>query len=285
MIRIDRYAPNQLHSAFLEAFADYAMDASGVTEASLRLRGVKNGVDDELSVGAFDGEKMVGFTLIGVGPWEGKLAAFDAGTGIVREHRGGGLAGQMFDHALPALRARGVSRFLLEVLKDNDPAIRAYEKTGFGITREFVCLRLERPNAVPARPAPAGIDIREIYKETVLGMSDCADWTPSWENSFAAIERIPEQLLLRGAFAGDRCVGAVAYSPTFRWVLSLLVERGYRREGIASALLGELIQALPSETEAISVTNIEAKDEAMIACFGQTGFAPWARQYEMALTL
>jgi ribosomal protein S18 acetylase RimI-like enzyme len=285
MLKLDRIVVDQLHMTFLEAFADYAMDASSVSEESMRLRSVKNGVDDELSVGAFEGDRMVGFTLIGVGPWEGKLAAFDAGTGIIPVHRGSGLAKRMFDHALPGLRKRGVSLFLLEVLQGNEAAIRAYEKAGFAITREFTCLRLPRDDFPEPLPSREGISIRPSTRHAVLALADQADWTPSWENSFTAIERIPEQLLILGAFSGEDCVGAVVYSPGFHWILSLLVDRAHRRLGIATALLRGLCAALPAETEELKITNVFSGDRGMIDCLKGNGFAPWVDQYEMALAL
>ena len=50
----------------MEAFADYAMDASGTKEDAMLLRMAKNSVDYEASIGAYDGDRMVGFTLIGI---------------------------------------------------------------------------------------------------------------------------------------------------------------------------------------------------------------------------
>ncbi|MGB5294525.1 MAG: GNAT family N-acetyltransferase, partial [Thermoanaerobaculia bacterium] len=114
-MRIDRVSREQLHPVFQEAFSDYVMDMSTLTEERLRVRCFKNGVDWDASVGAFDGDRMVGFTLIGVEEGQGGLGAFDAATGIVSDYRGQGLARAMFEHALPDLKSRGVRSFVLEV--------------------------------------------------------------------------------------------------------------------------------------------------------------------------
>ena len=50
----------------MEAFADYAMDASGTKEDTMLLRMTKNSVDFDASPGAYDGDRLVGFTLIGL---------------------------------------------------------------------------------------------------------------------------------------------------------------------------------------------------------------------------
>ncbi len=102
-MKLDRVSRQQIHRTFQEAFSDYAVDMSSLTEERLRVRCVKNGVDWDASVGAFDGDRMVGFTLIGIDDWQGSLGAFDAATGIVPDYRGQRLAAAMFEHALPGL--------------------------------------------------------------------------------------------------------------------------------------------------------------------------------------
>ena len=96
----------RIHRAFMEAFAEYYVDTSGMTETVLHNRAVKNGVDFGLSAGVFDGKDLVGFTLIGLDRWNEKSGAYDIATGIVPSHTGRGIAGGMFDFALPKLEER-----------------------------------------------------------------------------------------------------------------------------------------------------------------------------------
>ena len=56
----------EVHRTFNEAFADYAVGAGEVPESVLHNRAVKNGIVFDCSVGAFDGGRMVGFTMIGI---------------------------------------------------------------------------------------------------------------------------------------------------------------------------------------------------------------------------
>ena len=53
------------------------------------------------------------------------------GMGIVREHRGRGLGGELLQETLAAARTWGMSRVELIVRADNDPAIALYRKFGF----------------------------------------------------------------------------------------------------------------------------------------------------------
>jgi hypothetical protein len=59
MIDLRAVDKDAVHAAFTEAFADYAMSSSGLTEERLFLRMEKNAVDYDLSVGAYDDGRMV----------------------------------------------------------------------------------------------------------------------------------------------------------------------------------------------------------------------------------
>jgi len=242
-------------------------------------------VDFDLSVAVYDEERMVGFTLIGVDEWEGKLAAFDAGTGIIPGFRGQGLAQKMFDHATPGLRERDVKLFLLEVLQVNDAAIRAYSKAGFEITRELSCFELDVAARGSKRDTISDIAIRSIDRDLVASFAEHVDWTPSWENGFSAIRNIPDDLLLFGAFREDLCVGVIAYSPHMNRIMSLIVQRSHRRRGIATALLNHLLDNLPGDVNTVKLTNVQKTDHQMITALTHMGFTHWIDQYEMSLPL
>ncbi len=124
----------RISETFTIAFADYYLDMSSMSERIFTNRAVKNSVRYDCSVGVFDESRLVGVTLAGIDDWLGQPAAFDAGTGIIPDYRGRGIARKMFDFAVPKLRDYGVKKFLLEVLQVNEPAIKAYKAAGFGIT-------------------------------------------------------------------------------------------------------------------------------------------------------
>ncbi len=97
-----------VYPTFVEAYSDYAVDMSCNTETAFAHRAVKNGVEFSSSVGVYHNDKMVGFTLVGLGDWNNTWCAFDAMTGIVKPHRGQGFVGKMFDYTIPKLKGRGV---------------------------------------------------------------------------------------------------------------------------------------------------------------------------------
>jgi ribosomal protein S18 acetylase RimI-like enzyme len=274
----------QIHRAFLEAFADYAMDASGTTEEGLLLRMRKNAVDYGLSPGLYDGDRLVGFTLIGIDTWGGRLSAYDAGTGIVPAFREQGWAKRMFEHALPPLRERGVERFVLEVLQQNESAIKAYRKSGFEIARALKCY-VGQASELRTLAAPPDIEIRPIARADLARIERSADWIPSFENRFSAVDAIPDSVQLAGALVDGVCVGATAHAPPLNWLLTVVVDRAHRRRGVGTALVARLAGTLPASVTRLPALNVDGTDTGTRAFFESLGFSHLVDQYEMVRDL
>jgi ribosomal protein S18 acetylase RimI-like enzyme len=275
----------QIYETFCEAFADYYADMSHVTERVLFNRAIKNGVEFDLCVGAFDGPRMVGTTLVGVDQWKGELSAFDIATGIIPAYRGRGIAAGMFDFAAQRLVRRGVRTFVLEVLQANERAVRAYQRAGFRITREFDCYALEVEKA--RLMAGAGIQPRvEPVERDVLSMFvEQTDWRPSWENSFSSIYRIADDVVAYGAFTGGICAGILVYYPLLNWIMSVVVKRDQRRKGIARCLMSHFLQNLDPERTLVRLNNVDRSDRAMSNLLGNLGFELTVSQFEMECDL
>jgi len=284
MLILSSVDKSQIYRAFMEAFADYAMDASGTKEETMLLRMAKNSVDFDASAGAYDGDRLVGFTLIGIDELAGDLTAYDAGTGIIPDFRGQGLAKSMFDHALPELKARGVKRFVLEALQRNEPAIKAYQKSGFEIVRELKCFVAETEN-LRELPGSVGIDVRPTDAATFESLIPEAEWTPSFENRFTAHLAIPDHISFLGAFDGNDCVGAVSYCAGLNWLLSVLVKRSHRLRGVGTSLLEYLAATMPEASPKLPALNVDGNDKGMQAFFEAIGFSHLIDQYEMTRDL
>jgi len=274
----------QLHRAFLEAFADYAMDVGGTTEERLLLRMKKNSVDYDVSPGLYDSDRLVGFTLIGIDTWGRRLTAYDAGTGIVPGFRKQGWARRMFEHALPALREKGVEQFVLEVLQQNEPAIKAYRKSRFEVARELKCY-VRQTDDLRSRYEPSAFEMRPIARSVLTTLETSADWLPSFENRFSAVDAISDHVRLTGAFDDGVCIGAAAHSPPLDWLLTLLVDRGHRRRGVGTALIRHLATTLPESVSRLTALNVDGADTGTQAFFESLGFSRLIDQYEMVREL
>jgi ribosomal protein S18 acetylase RimI-like enzyme len=274
-----------LYQTFMTAFADYSQDISHITETYFTNRAIKNGVDHKTSVGVFDQGEMVGFTLVAMDQFNGSYSAFDAFTGIVKPHRGQGLAKGMLEFIVPKLKAKGVETFYLEVLQDNEPAVRAYEKTGFTITRELDAFSIDWKNAKLNHGSGKNIEIHPITKAQLDQAAKFMDWQPSWENSLASLHRIPDEAFYLGAFIQGNLIGVLVHYPLLNWILCLAVHKSFRRLKVGTALLAHLKDTISSQFPSTRIINVEHTDQGMIKFLESVGFTFIGNQFEMKLDI
>jgi GNAT superfamily N-acetyltransferase len=87
-------------------------------------------------------------------------AGWIGGMGVAPECRSRGLGGVVMREVLDSARALGTRRVSLEVLEQNTPAIKLYERLGFRRTRELEVWTLPAPEPRRGDPAvePAGLE-------------------------------------------------------------------------------------------------------------------------------
>lgn len=263
-----------LYECFLEAFSDYQVDMQ-MSREQFEQRITRDGVQLEISAGAFDDGKMVGFYMNGAGSWQGKQTAYDAGTGVIPEYRGGGVGKELFAFVVPRLKEIGIAQYLLEVLSENEPAVALYRKLGFVETRVLAVLRSDEP--VSRFDELPDVSIRAVEKPDWRLFESFWDGYPSWQNSSAAVERAGA---IMGAYVDGNCIGyGVVFRPSGN-LMQLAVAREYRRRGIGSRILAAL-----SPNEALKVNNIDEKLIGTLAFFEANKFKIALKQYEMVKDL
>ncbi len=123
--------------AFNNAFADYSISIQFTPETKKqRLKKARSNLD--YSVGVFDDGKLVAFILTGVGQKNGLKTTYNGGTGVIPSHRGQRLVKQMYDFITPIWKRNGFTQTTLEVIVDNDIAIKAYESVGMSKIRRLI---------------------------------------------------------------------------------------------------------------------------------------------------
>lgn len=273
----DNYLLN-LYSAFIEAFSDYVVPFA-LTEAQFRNHIILTGVDLQRTVGCFDGDRLVGFSLNGFGPWQGRSTVYDAGTGVVPDHRRQGKSEAMFELMLPVFRRAGIEQCLLEVVTTNNAAISLYKKLGFQITRELALLQCDG-KIKPGRPLPDDIELREIDDPDWQLLTGFWDESPSWQNSVDAVNRSRRMKRIVGAFRDGKCLGYIVFSSNFGRVSQIGVDRDNRCQGIGTALV-ETMQKETAEGFSMQVINIDKSLTPAIKFFINRGFYERLAQYEM----
>lgn len=173
---------DELLDCFLMAFENYFVkmptDRNYYKE---RWRIAK--VDFKLSYGMFDQEKLVGFIINAVDNRNGALTAFNTGTGVIPEYRGLKIVKSIYDYALTDLKRNGVVNCSLEVITNNEIAIRSYQSIGFEIIKKYKCyngtINLENSDSV---------DLEEISCNKIDWENLPSNKYYSWDNQKETIQ-------------------------------------------------------------------------------------------------
>lgn len=266
-----------LFIAFNKAFSDYEKQ---IDSEELRIMLSRRGFVPTLSFGIFEDDKLISFTLNGIGVFNGEKTAYDTGTGTIKEYRGEGLASKIFLDSLPFLKKAGVSQYLLEVLQHNTSAVSVYKKLGFDVSREFnyftqICSSVR----IPSKRLPSAYHIGELCLEQKSKFANFCDFNPSWQNGFESILRREFDFKILGAYERQEIVGYCIFEPISGDVTQIAVDRKHRRQGIASALFAEALKC--NIHNAVKVVNTEISCENITAFLNACGVPLKGKQFEM----
>lgn len=267
-----------LHSAFVEAFSDYQVKIDlpiGKFEQMLQRRGYS----PQASIGAFDGEALVGFVLNGLRSWAGRLTAYDLGTGVIPAYRRQGLTSAMLEQLKPLLREKQVEQYLLEVLKDNSGALALYEKQGFQRQRGFACMALAKDKCRAALRHPVAV----LAQRVPQGAERFWDGQPSWQNSPDSIRAVADAFHYAAVYADGAVAGYGVIDTRSGDIPQLAVAKNQRGKGIGESLLAALAAA--TEADSLRVLNVDETLQSTLGFLAAQGFQHTADQYEMLLAI
>ena len=252
----------QLADCFNLAFSDYEQPIR-FTPESLTYYLTTSGVDLALSFGAFQGEELVGFILNSNGIYNEQNVVFDAGTGVVPQHRGKKVFSELFEYTCGQLNQLKIDRYYLEVLQANSKAISAYSQKGFSIVREYSVLVAKGLNAdlnsdVKVMPYA---EFRKFHTEISVN--------PSYEHTTHNISKNPslyEVLYL----AGDAyCIYAKRNGEVIQMHYNTL------------AALKDVMTALTAKHPSSMAKNVDFRNGDVIAMLKEIGYREITTQYEM----
>ncbi|WP_425237265.1 GNAT family N-acetyltransferase [Ulvibacterium sp.] len=129
---------NRILESFLLAFQNYFVTVP-TNGDYYKERWKVAKVDFNFSYGMFDGEKLVGFVIHAIDHRDGKLTAFNTGTGVIPDYRGQKIVQSIYEYAFTDLKRIGITNCALEVITKNERAIRSYKGIGFKTYRTYKC--------------------------------------------------------------------------------------------------------------------------------------------------
>jgi len=243
--------------AFNDAFSDYNIPANYPVEYLTGLV-TRRGYRPDLAVGAFEGDRLVGFVFNCLDGDE----AYNSGTGVVISHRRLGIARQLMEHSIRTLPAK---RYILEVIETNHRAAALYRDLGFVEARKFQCWTYITPEKTR---------ITEIANANLDEIASWCDMDLSWQNRIASIRRSREPYVVLGNEDG----AAILFTSNGDVPL-LAVKRSARRKGLGSRLLGA---AATRANVPLRIMNIDDRSTDIAAFLEKNGAKKTVRQLEMA---
>lgn len=252
----------------LSAFSDYfVVLPSSVAYWEERFTAAR--VDRRFSFGMFDVEKLVGFIINGVDSHEGKLTAFNSGTGVLPEYRGKGIVDDLYTHALPIFIKHGVEKCMLEVIQQNVRAIKVYRRIGFGIKRSLTSWKGMLPEPGSAYRLDK-VDFQHIL--------DCGLYRPelySWDNLAEAVKLSEESkhtfLVVDEKEKGYFTIGSGGQ------VVQL--------NAVEEEDLSEVVKSLGRISPGIRFVNVPKERENLLGTLRSLDFENTVNQYEMEFFL
>ncbi|HEX9331542.1 MAG TPA: N-acetyltransferase [Anaerolineales bacterium] len=199
----------------------------------------KDGIDLSISRVLFADGGPTGIALLAR---RGTLRASRlAAMGIVPEFRGRGAGSWFMERLINEACERGEHEMVLEVIKQNEPAVHLYEKCGFQIVRKLISF--SRKDAIEDEPHELHeMDLREAGRLiSQYGLSDLP-----WQLSGETIAQLNPPA--RAYSNGQVCL--VISNPEAKDVViwSLLVEPVASENELALGLLKSVIAAYPGRT-------------------------------------
>ena len=250
-------SPAELAAVFTAGYEGYFMPVA-VDEAAYGFMVRSWDVELEASRVAFDGEQPVGICNLAVRGEEGWIG----GVGVVTERRGQGIGELLMRAAEEEARARGLKRIWLEVLVQNEPAIRLYEKLGYEQVRDLDVWSLDELALNQHKLPPA--TVAEALART-------GGEREPWQRADASVAKLEDAQ----AVSSER--GAMIFRGAGRVsILQLAAED--------DDAVRELIGSLPADTTAVQLLNLPAGGPVG-GTLESLGGTVSARQHELVLEL
>ncbi len=274
---LDGIGYDQIFDSFKEAFADYEMQ---LTKDQLIGMLVRRGFIEKLSFGCFVDDRLIAFTLNGIGNFNGIVTAYDTGTGTIKDYRGKGIATDIFNYSIPFLKDSGVKQYLLEVLQHNTKAVSVYSKLGFEVIREFnyfgqsTELLNDKSNKVKSDIKYNKSNLDEVSKCT-----DFWDFHPSWQNDFNAISRSIATFDFLGAYFENNIIGYCILESATGDISQIAVSKQYRNKGIGTTLVSKILKL--NNYHSVKAINTDVDCESMTSFFKKLNFEHQGKQFEM----
>ena len=260
------------------AFSDYIVPLQ-VTEDQLIDKIKSDNIKLEYSVGAFENNKLVGFILHGYGLINGQKIIYNAGTGVIPANRGHRLTARMYEFIIPFLQQKQTGKLLLEVITENKPAIKSYEKTGFITVRKLNCYKGEMK---PSKVDNSAYEIRTLKEYDWEKLQSFWDWEPTWPNAIMSVENLKPGNISIGIYLENILTGYLVYNAKTKRIQQFAIDKSHRNKGLAKQLFNHIAK---NHGPQITIINIPADAVSSNKLMENLGLENYIDQFEMEMNL
>lgn len=229
-------------------------------------------VDYSLSFGMFDEDKLVGFIVHAIDKRDNKHIAFNTGTGVIPEYRGQKIVSQIYDKALFILKQNNINHTILEVIDKNIAAVKAYEKVGFNICKNYKCFRGEILIANPLNFTLKKVEYSDFNWKNLPNQN-----LNSWDNHYTVINN--GNYNYYKVFNNDELESYFVINPESGYTPQLDVikpsEHAWER----------LFSAIQSIKTSIRIINIDDRLTEKINALKNAGLDNYINQFEMEMVV
>lgn len=266
-----------LLEVFNHSFSDYLIPLS-ITEEQLEKKIDAESIDLELSVGAFNEDKIVGFILHGYNLINNHKVLYNAGTGIIPAERGKQLTVKMYEYILPKLKSLHIRKIILEVITENKAALVNYERIGFKKVRKLNCYK----GKLNSSGIETGYKIKKLDFYEWDKLISFRDSQPTWQNSNLAVEKLKQSNISIGIYQEESLLGYLIYNPASKRIQQFSIDKNYRKRGLGKSLFNFINSNYGNE---VSVINVDDNDRGTNTFITSLGLKQTLNQYEMEIEL
>lgn len=254
VLAADAVSDEMLRQGMIAGFTGYAVPMQPSPEVfAFMMR--QRGLDPACSRIARADGRVVAIWLVSRRGADGYLMA----SGTAPAYRGMGVARQLAEASMQALRDAGVAHMYTEVMAGNDVAAGLYHRLGMELERELSCFELG-----PMEAMVHDFDLQSVtWGEVRQDVETCRDWLPTWQNDDAALARVKEDVSCLALRDARGLAGYAALVHTTNTVAQIAVRPDRRRAGLGRALLEGMLAQQQGGTARI--INADARDETFAA--------------------
>lgn len=262
---------DEIMDCFLAAFQNYFVTMP-TDRNHYRERWKASKADFNLSYGAYMDEKLVGFIIHSIDERFGVPTAYNSGTGVIPEYRGNGIIKSMYEYALKDLAQYNIEKSILEVITDNERAIRVYRGIGFEKSKRYRCFsgKIKVEQSEPFR-------LEEVDPENINWDKLPHQRFYSWDNQKESI--LASNYRFLQVVFDNRPESFFIIKPETGYVAQLDVLS--RNENVWN----RLFVAIQSVSPTIKVYNVDERLTEKITGIREVGLEHVIDQYEMELRI